>query len=102
MLSRLMKEYGYDPMVRSIMNQDLLNFFKTITYLKIWFWQEKAHLSSLISSGQLTRKNAIKEFNKPLYDLNDLDLDREYFIKKLDLTQKYDEVMNMKPNLLRI
>ena len=95
-----MKEYGWRSYGQKHHESRFTKFFQN-HYLpkKFGFDKRKAHLSSLISSGQLTRKNAIKEFNKPLYDLNDLDLDREYFIKKLDLTQnKYDEVMNMKPN----
>ena len=97
--SLLMKEYGWRSYGQKHHESRFTKFFQN-HYLpkKFGFDKRKAHLSSLISSGQLTRKNAIKEFNKPLYDLNDLDLDREYFIKKLDLTQnKYDEVMNMKP-----
>ena len=65
---------------------------------KFGFDKRKAHLSSLISCGQLSRDEAIKEIKKPIYDENELHQDKEYFIKKLDFTQsEYENVMKAKP-----
>jgi N-acetyl sugar amidotransferase len=48
--------------------------------------KRKAHLSTLICSGQLTRNEALEELEQPLYNEKDLALDKEYVIKKLGLT----------------
>lgn len=48
--------------------------------------KRKAHLSSLICSGQITREEAISEMQKDLYTDQELKRDREYVLKKLGLT----------------
>ena len=56
--------------------------------------KRKAHLSILICAGQITRNEALKELNKPLYDPIELDEDIQYFIKKLELTEnEFDKIM---------
>ncbi|MCZ8020951.1 MAG: N-acetyl sugar amidotransferase [Cyclobacteriaceae bacterium] len=52
------------------------------------FDKRKAHLSSLIVSGQITRDEALTELAKPLYDTNELAEDKEYVAKKLGLSSK--------------
>jgi N-acetyl sugar amidotransferase len=47
--------------------------------------KRKAHLSSLIVAGEITRDQALKEMEKPIYPANELDEDRNYIIKKLGL-----------------
>jgi hypothetical protein len=67
--------------------------------VKFGFDKRKAHLSSLIVSGQMTRDEAILELQKPLYDERDLDEDRIYFIKKLGISlNEYEEIMNRPPS----
>ena len=61
---------------------------------KFGYDKRKAHLSSLIVSGQMTRDEAMAEMNKPLYDPVELEEDRRFVIKKLGLTRdEYDAVM---------
>jgi len=56
--------------------------------------KRRAHLSSLICSGQVTREEALKELEKPLYDPIKLKEDKEYFIKKLEIDEKgFEEIM---------
>jgi N-acetyl sugar amidotransferase len=56
--------------------------------------KRKAHLSSLICSGQISREEAIEELNKPLYDSSFFEQDKEYFIKKLELTnEEFDNIL---------
>lgn len=50
--------------------------------------KRKAHLSTLICSGQITRNEAIKEINKPIYDPELLMIDKEFVLKKLDLNEE--------------
>ena len=48
--------------------------------------KRKAHLSSLILSDQMTREEALRELEKPLYTENELKEDKEFIRKKLDLS----------------
>lgn len=58
--------------------------------------KRKAHLSSLICSGQLTRSEALGILNEPLYTQENLEIDKKYFIKKLGLTgEEFDLIMKM-------
>lgn len=61
---------------------------------KFGYDKRRAHLSSLIVSGQMTRDEAIAELNKPLYDPVMLEDDRNFFIKKLGINRdEYDRIM---------
>lgn len=60
--------------------------------------KRKPHLSNLICSGQLTRAEALKELEQPLYQPRDLQADREYVVKKLGLTEaEIDAIMALPP-----
>ena len=97
----LQNEYGWKSYGAKHCESKFTKFFQNY-YLptKFGFDKRKAHLSSLISCGQMTRNEAIKEIKKPIYDKDELLVDKEYFIKKLDLTHlQFEEVMNSKPKL---
>jgi hypothetical protein len=58
--------------------------------------KRKPHLSTLICSGQMTRDEALEELRIPLYEANELKTDKEYVIKKLNLTmQEFDTIMQL-------
>ena len=58
--------------------------------------KRKAHLSSLICSGQITRGDALKEMQKDLYAKEDLKKDKEYVLEKLGLTnEEFEKIMNL-------
>lgn len=62
---------------------------------KFGFDKRKAHLSSLIVAGQITREEAIIELSKPLYSDNELNEDKEYLAKKLGITlSEFESIMN--------
>ena len=47
----------------------------------------------------MTKSDALNELNQPLYDPIELERDRDFFIKKLGLTQdEYHSVMSSPPN----
>jgi len=48
--------------------------------------KRKAHLSNLIFSGQITKEQALKEIDKPLYEEAELRQDKEYVLKKFGLS----------------
>lgn len=53
------------------------------------------HLSSLIVSGQLTKQDAIKMLKEPLYGASQLEVDLDYFCKKLRISrEEYEGYVN--------
>lgn len=60
--------------------------------------KRKSHLSTLICSGQITKEDALKELEQPIYPPADLASDKEYVLKKLGLTpQEFADIMAMPP-----
>ena len=60
--------------------------------------KRKAHLSTLICSGQMTRAEALEELKKPLYAENELRQDKEYVLKKLGLSvEEFAAIMVASP-----
>jgi N-acetyl sugar amidotransferase len=58
--------------------------------IKYGFEKRKAHLSSLVVSEQISREEALKELEKPLYKSEvEKNNDIEYFIKKIGIS-RYD------------
>ena len=55
---------------------------------KFGFDKRKAHLSSLIVAGQLSREEALAELDKPPYDLSLMQSDLSFIAKKLGLTRE--------------
>ena len=54
---------------------------------KIGVDKRKAHLSTLICSGQITKAEALQEMKAPAYDSQQLKIDKEFVLKKLGLTE---------------
>lgn len=66
---------------------------------KFGYDKRKAHLSSLIVSGQMTREEAIEEMKKPLYNPIELEEDKIYFAKKLGISMdEYNRIMALPPS----
>jgi len=65
---------------------------------KFGFDKRRAHLSTLICSGQIRREEALSEMEKPTYDPKLLAEDMQYVIKKFSLTQEeFDAILNAPP-----
>ncbi len=57
--------------------------------------KRKAHLSSLICSGQITRDVALLELQKPPYDEMQMESDKAFVLKKLGFTEaSFNEYLN--------
>lgn len=57
--------------------------------------KRKAHLSTLILSGQISRDEAIAELKRDFYPKNLQESDKEFFIKKFGFTdEEFKEIMN--------
>lgn len=64
-------------------------------YHKFGVDKRKSHLSSMIVSGQITREEALKELEKPMYDKEQMDKDIDDVLAKLDLDRKtFDEIIS--------
>lgn len=94
-VQRLSREFGYKPYERKHGESRFTRFFQEY-YLptKFGFDKRKAHFSSLIASGQLSRDEALADLNKPLYQPDDRVIDVEYVTKKLGFSEaEWDEIM---------
>lgn len=57
-----------------------------------------SHLSSMIVSGQITREEALKILDKPLYDEEEMQKDIDFILKSLDLSrQEFEQIMKEPP-----
>jgi len=65
---------------------------------KFGFDKRKAHLSSLIMAGQITRDEALIELKKEAYPKDLVEKDKAYVIKKLGITEhEFEEIINTLP-----
>lgn len=65
---------------------------------KFGYDKRRAHLSSLIVAGQMTRDEALKELAVPVYNENELKEDKEFLAKKMGLSlDEFNEIMTQ-PN----
>jgi N-acetyl sugar amidotransferase len=67
--------------------------------VKFGFDKRRAHLSSLIISGQISRSDALKKMEEDVYSESEIGFDLEYVAKKLDWSvQEFEEIINLPPN----
>jgi hypothetical protein len=95
----LMDELGWRDYGGKHYESKFTKFFQA-HYLptKFGFDKRKAHLSSLIVSGQMTRDEALTELSKPLYEPAELEEDIRYFSKKIGITlDEYNRIMSLPP-----
>lgn len=59
--------------------------------------KRKAHLSTLIFSGQITREEAQRELLRPVYDPEQYKTDRQFVLKKLNLSDSEFSAMMAAP-----
>ncbi len=65
---------------------------------KFGYDKRKAHLSSLIVSGQMSRDDALLEISKSRYNESELIEDIDYFCKKLGITRmEFQQIMQDRP-----
>ena len=61
--------------------------------------KRKPHLSNLILSGQISREDALIELQKPLYEPAVLNEDKDYFLKKMDISQAFFDKYLLAPSV---
>lgn len=65
---------------------------------KFGYDKRKAHLASIVVTGEITRDEAIKELEKPLYTDNELAEDKAFIAKKLGITvEELDSFVSAPP-----
>lgn len=58
--------------------------------------KRKAHLSNLIFSGQITKEQAVNELEMPIYDAEQLKIDKDFVLKKFDLSEdEFNKLMKL-------
>jgi N-acetyl sugar amidotransferase len=98
-LDLLQRELGYVPYARKHGESRFTRFFQEY-YLpeKFKVDKRKAHFSSLIVSGQMTRDEAMAELNKPLYRYEELEEELEYVANKLGYTStEFSSILSAPP-----
>lgn len=103
-------QYDYDLVKERIINELGWRDYGGKHYESIWtrFYQgyilpkkfkidkRKAHLSNLIFSGQIDKKFALKKLENPTIDLDILEQDYDFVIKKFGLTSsEFDKLMTL-------
>lgn len=69
---------------------------------KFGYDKRRAHLSTMICSGQLTREAALEELSKPHYEDRLLQQDLEFVLKKFGLDRaQFESIMTAKPREAR-
>lgn len=95
----VLTELGWRPYPGKHYESLFTQFYQAhILPVKFHIDKRRAHLSSLIVSGQLTRDAALRELDEPLYTPEALREHRTYVLKKLGLTdEEFDEILSRKP-----
>jgi len=69
-------------------------FQSYILPVKFGYDKRKAHYSSLILAGQISREEAIELLKKPLFDTNTIEDDIQYLIKKFQISrEEFEKIM---------
>jgi len=103
-ISELEIEYGWRYYGAKHWESRFTKFFQGY-YLPTRFGYDKrkAHLSSLIVSGEITRDEALAEMKKPIYPLDQLDSDKFFVLKKLHVTpEEFEQILRSPVNLDKI
>lgn len=96
-LEELKQKIGYKEYARKHGESVFTKFFQNYYQpMKFGIDKRKAHFSSIIVSGEITRDEALKELEKPLYDEKELIEDKEYVAKKLGISnEEFEKILEM-------
>lgn len=96
-LIELQETIGYTPYPRKHGESVFTKFFQNYWLpQKFGFDKRRPHFSSMIVSGQMSRDEALKKLDDPLYDSKELEEDIVYFCKKLRISRAdFDELMKV-------
>lgn len=91
----LMTEYGWKDYGGKHYESRFTKFFQGYYLIERYGYDKRrAHLASLVVSGQLSRDEALAELEKPAYPTNQLHEDIDFIRKKLGLSHtEFEEIM---------
>ena len=95
----LEKEFGWQDYGAKHFESVWTRFFQGYYLpIKFGFDKRRAHLSSLICAGTITREEALTKMEKSIYPEGLLEDDMKFLLEKLDLTQdEFDELLHAPP-----
>lgn len=98
-IARLQGALGWRPYPGKHGESIITRFYQGhILPTKFGIDKRRIHLARLICTGQTTRDEAIAELTQPPYDLEVMQLDREFVVKKFGITEgEFDELMQASP-----
>ncbi|MCU0333822.1 MAG: N-acetyl sugar amidotransferase [Chitinophagaceae bacterium] len=102
-LEVLQRELGYRPYDGKHHESVYTRFFQSyILPKKFGIDKRRAHLSCLIAgTGELTREEALRQLEQPPMAPNDVLADKDYVIKKLNITpEQFEEMMAAPPRTI--
>ena len=92
--SFLQKKYGWEPFQHKHHESRFTRFYEDFWLpRKFGYQKRKAHFSSLILTGQMTREKALERVSKPELSEEFLNKEFEYIADKLDLTKDELQVL---------
>ncbi|MGQ4005363.1 N-acetyl sugar amidotransferase [Francisellaceae bacterium CB300] len=96
-LEELKDKVGYKEYARKHGESVFTKFFQNYWLpMKFGYDKRKPHLASLIVADQMTREEALKELEKPLYEDRELRDDKEYIAKKLGVSdEEFEKILQM-------
>lgn len=96
----LIEKYGWEDYGGKHCESFYTKFYQSyILPEKFGFDKRRAHLSSLIVSGRMTREEALTELELCPYDKETISFDIEYFCEKMDISlSEYHRIMNLPPH----
>lgn len=99
-IETLHREFGWEYYGGKHFESRFTKFFQSY-YLPVKFGYDKrrAHLSSLIVGGEMTREEALKQMESEYaYPMEEMLEDRDYILKKLDISlEEWEGIMQMPP-----
>jgi N-acetyl sugar amidotransferase len=96
----LTKELGWQYYGEKHYESRFTKFFQSYYLpLKFNFDKRRAHLSSLIISGQISRDEALNRMKEDIYSKSEINFDLEFVAKKLDWSaQEFKQIISLPPN----
>ncbi|GCC52465.1 N-acetyl sugar amidotransferase [Chryseotalea sanaruensis] len=95
----LQQEYGWEYYGGKHYESVFTKFYQAyVLPVKFKIDKRRPHLSSLIRNNEITREDAIRELNEPIYKPEVLRSEKEYVLKKLDFSEaEFDAMMAAPP-----
>lgn len=102
-IQEMEKKFGWRRYAGKHFESIYTRFFQSyILPKKFGYDKRRAHYSSLIIGGQMTRDEALQKIKEPPCSEEQIQQDREFVIKKLGLTQEqFDSIMTAAPKTIR-